>query len=123
MTDFPDPRPTVVLTDTGPLVAGWRCTACARPLALGGPWCPWCRGKLEPATFGPGGDVWSATVLRVPLPGRPPPSALAYVDLDDGPRMLGHVTGAVGERLHAGARVELAGVGEAGDLLFEEVDQ
>jgi uncharacterized OB-fold protein len=67
--------------------------------------------------FGPEGQVWSSTVLRVPLPGRRPPYGLVYVDLDDGPRVLGHsraeATPAVGER------VTLQTVSDLGDLVFE----
>jgi uncharacterized OB-fold protein len=65
------------------------------------------------------GTVWASTVLHVELPGRTPPYALAYVDLADGPRVLGHVAGEP-RRLRSGTRVELAGVSSDGDLLFAE---
>ena len=120
MTSFPDPRQRIRDVGGAPRLDGWRCTQCRRPFALSGPWCPYCRGRLEPALFGLSGVVWSATVLRVPLPGRPPPSALVYVDLDDGPRVLGHVRDRVTDRLHAGARVRGTGLSEYGDLAFEE---
>jgi len=35
--------------------------------------------------------VFSSTVLHIPVPERPPPTCLAYVDVDDGPRILAHV--------------------------------
>jgi uncharacterized OB-fold protein len=54
----------------------------------------------------------------VPLPGRIPPYALAYVDLDDGPRVLAHLDGEP-RRLPAGARVGLSGLSVDGDLVFE----
>lgn len=114
MMSFPDPRPQVAAD--GAAIEGWCCTQCRWPLALSGPWCPRCRGALEAVTFGPQGTVWSATVLRVPLPGRPGPSMLAYVDLDDGPRVLAHVLADNDDRLHAGDRVALSGSSEEGDL-------
>lgn len=118
--ELPEPRPRVVAGDP-PRVAGWRCADCALPVALPGPWCPRCRGELRETAFGPDGTVWSATVLRVPLPGRKPPTALVYVDLDDGPRILGHVTGDAERRLCVGDRVRLtADRMSAGDLMFEE---
>ncbi len=114
----PDPRPQLDPDSTLPRVRGWVCTKCRHPLALPAPWCPICRGTLDDATWGPTGQVWSSTVLRVPLPGRTPPLTLAYVDLDDGPRVLGHVSTESAERLHAGVRVTLAGASPDGDLLF-----
>jgi uncharacterized OB-fold protein len=35
--------------------------------------------------------VWSSTVLHIPVLEFRPPFALAYVDLDDGPRVLAHL--------------------------------
>lgn len=67
------------------------------------------------SSFGPGGSVWSSTVVRVPIPGRTPPTVMAYVDLDDGPRVLCHVGSAV-ERLPIGSRVQLVGMTSHGDL-------
>ncbi|MET0931048.1 MAG: OB-fold domain-containing protein [Aeromicrobium sp.] len=117
---FPDPRPhTVVGSDGDVVVAGWRCSACRHALALAAPWCPVCRGELVNAHFGPGGVVWSSTVLRVPLPGRTPPYALAYVDLDDdGPRIIGHLAGDEARRLPIGCRVVLRPTSPDGDLLL-----
>jgi uncharacterized OB-fold protein len=63
--------------------------------------------------------VWSATVLRVPLPGREPPIALAYVDLDGGPRVLGHIRTRCEHRLTAGTKVRGVGLSSDGDLTFE----
>lgn len=115
----PDPRPQLSTDSEIPQVAGWVCTQCGHALALPAPWCPICRGKLADAVWGPTGRVWSSTVLRVPLPGRTPPMILAYVDLDGGPRVLGHVASKRVERLHAGVRVALVGASPEGDLLFD----
>jgi uncharacterized OB-fold protein len=60
-------------------------------------------------------------VFRVPLPGRDPPYVLAYVDLDDGPRVLAHVPGPA-ERVPVGSRVRVAGRSELGDLTVERTN-
>lgn len=109
-----DPRPQVVDADDGPAVAGVRCTACGHPSAFPRPRCPACRGPVVPALFGPTGRVWSSTVVRIPVPGRTPPYALAYVDLDDGPRVL---AGAEGDAaLAMGTPVRLLPADPAGDV-------
>jgi uncharacterized protein len=106
-TPAPDPRPQVESVSGEWMLRGWRCATCGHALALPAPWCPVCRGVLEPTRFGPSGTVWSATVVRVPLPGRTPPYALAYVDLDDaGPRVIAHLAATAGRR-HVGDRVRL----------------
>ncbi len=69
---------------------------------------------MAAATFGPKGTVFSSTVLRIPVPGRTPPFTLAYVDVDDGPRILAHVDGA-DEALVPGSQATLAGWTEHGD--------
>lgn len=113
-----DPRPRVTQTAEGPRIAGWRCGCCVYPLALPAPWCPRCRRGLRETMFGPRGIVWSSTVLWVPLPGRTPPMALVYVDIDDGPRVLGHLARGQSERLVAGQVVTLVGSTSQGDLCF-----
>lgn len=69
---------------------------------------------MAPATFGPKGTVFSSTVLRIPVPGRTPPFTMAYVDVDDGPRILAHVDGS-DEALVPGSEVVLSGWSEYGD--------
>ncbi|WP_214103361.1 Zn-ribbon domain-containing OB-fold protein [Acrocarpospora catenulata] len=120
---LPDSRPLIVPDSAGLALAGWRCRDCAAPLALDGPWCPRCRGPLDTERFPLRGTVWASTILRVPLPGRPAPTALAYVDLDGGPRLLGHLAGPPAERLRAGTRVRGAGLSEHGDPLFEAIPE
>jgi uncharacterized OB-fold protein len=61
--------------------------------------------------------VWSSTVVRVPVQGRTIPYSIAYVDLDEGPRVLAHVASGAVEALLIGARVELDGMNERGDVL------
>jgi uncharacterized OB-fold protein len=73
---------------------------------------------MQPAEFGPLGTVWSSTVVRIALPGRTPPYALAYVDVDDGPRVLAQVDGRT-ERVDVGSRVTLGCPTETGDVMVE----
>jgi uncharacterized OB-fold protein len=99
-----DPRPRIV----DGRVAGWRCGACGHAVAQESPWCPNCSaGALTPASFGPGGTVWAGTVVHLPVGHWKPPFALASVDLDDGPRVLAHVTET--RVLPVGSRVRLVG--------------
>lgn len=113
----PDPRPALVHGPDGFRLSGTRCTVCHYPAGrIVAPWCARCQGEVHPATFGPSGTVWSSTVLRVPLPGRTPPYVLAYVDVNDGPRVLAHVAGAH-ERLRVGTTVHFCGTSEDGDVL------
>lgn len=115
---IPDSRPRVVEQDGRPMLAGFECQKCSHPLALPAPWCPKCRGELAEVAFGPGGEVWSSTVLSISLQGRQPPTTLAYIDLDNGPRILAHVTDRE-QRLTVGQRVALAGTNDHGDVLVE----
>jgi uncharacterized protein len=104
-----DPRPRV----EGDVLFGARCAACGHPHGLRVARCTRCRAAaLEAARFGPEGTVWSTTTLHVAGDGRRAPYTLAYVDLDDGPRVLAHVADG---RIEVGARVRLAGVTEHGD--------
>lgn len=112
----PDPRPRVVETDGSSLIAGSRCCACGYPNPSALERCPLCAAECAPTEFGPGATVFAATVLRVPVPGRTPPYALAYVDLDDGPRILAHVEG-TDTALAPGDRVRVIGVTVEGDPL------
>jgi uncharacterized OB-fold protein len=118
----PDPRPGVVDARDGAwLLAGARCTVCGYPTVEVLDRCPVCGGAAVPAEFGPGATVFAATVLRVPVPGREPPYALAYVDVDDGPRILAHVD-RTDAALVPGARVALVGRTAEGDPLVSETD-
>lgn len=116
-----DPRPRTTPHDNGARVTGVRCTACAYPAAFARVRCPRCGSEVTPAMFGPGGVVWASTVVRVPVPGRTPPYGLAYVDLDDGPRVLAHVL--ADDDVHTpapvGARVRLVDRTRDDDLQVE----
>jgi uncharacterized protein len=107
-----DPRPEV----RGERVIGARCAACGYPSAPPTPWCPACQHRTQHvADFGPGGTVWSSTLVHIAVGRWKPPYALAYVDLDEGPRVLAHLD--VPATLRAGARVRIVGGDEGGDLI------
>ncbi|HEV7862975.1 MAG TPA: OB-fold domain-containing protein [Acidimicrobiia bacterium] len=109
-----DPRPRLV----DGLVAGWRCGACGHAVAQESPWCPNCAAPaLAPASFGPGGTVWAGTVVHLPVGDWKPPFGLASVDLDDGPRILAHVT--VPRVLAVASRVRLVDRSEGDDVFVE----
>ena len=90
-----------------------RCAACGYVAAGELPACPLCGADVSPAHSGPRGKVWASTVVRIPVPGREPPYGLAYVDLEDGPRILAHTPGDAA--LPVGSNVELGPLSEAGD--------
>ena len=99
-----DPRPTF----DGEAVLGTRCTECRYPTAQQGlPWCPVCYGTMDGARFARTGKVWSSTVVAIPVGTHRPPFGLAYLDLDDGPRVLVHL--AEPAVLELGARLEITG--------------
>lgn len=112
-----DSRP--VLDDGA--VLGARCTACRYPAAQRGiPWCPVCYGTVEPERFVGTGTVWSSIVVAIPVGERRPPFGLAYLDLDDGPRVLVHL--AEPQRLRAGTRARITGT-DRGDLVAAPEEQ
>ena len=119
--DGPDPRPRV-REAPGPAVLGVRCVACGHPTVEPVERCPVCRGATRDTAFAGTGTVFSGTVLRIPVGDREPPISLAYVDLDDGPRVLGH--GADPARLLGpGTRVRLTGRTAQGDPRFAAGDE
>ena len=115
-----DPRPVFddgVGEGTGGAAAvlGVRCTVCRHPDPQRDlPWCLSCHGPVAPARFAPAGTVWSSTVVAIRVGGWPPPFGLAYLDLDDGPRVLVHLTEPV--VLPLGTRAHVIGT-DRGDLV------
>jgi uncharacterized OB-fold protein len=87
-------------TSAGPRLLGSRCTTCHTPYFPKSPVChnPACtESKIEDASFGPRGKIWSLAIQDYP-----PPSpvrydepylryAMAVIDLTDGLRVLGRV--------------------------------
>jgi uncharacterized protein len=113
-----DPRPLV----DGDTLLGARCGACGHAHAIRVSRCTRCRAAaLEDARFGPEGTVWSTTTLRVASGSRRAPYTLAYVDVDEGPRVLAHVADGPQLGLRVAERVRLAGQTAAGDPLVEVV--
>jgi uncharacterized protein len=113
-TSRPDPRPQVREEGGAWTLPSSTCADCGYVVAGTVPACPRCGGETAATAAGPRGRVWAATVVRIPVPGRTPPYGLAYVDLDDGPRVLAHTAG--DEALAVGSTVELAPQSAAGDL-------
>jgi uncharacterized OB-fold protein len=101
-----DYRPRVV----DDRVAGGRCTSCGYATAPMAPRCPNCGGVSAPASFPLSGRVWSATVIHIPVGEHQPPFGLAYVDIDDGPRVLAHSTDE--NPLEVGAQVTIREIGD-----------
>ena len=113
-----DARPAVIGVDGGLSVRGGRCTG-GHVSVMPRERCSDCGDPFKPVDLSPVGTVWSSTVVRVQIPGREPPFGLAYVDLDDGGRVVAHVrdqTGTGLAPLRVGTRVEVVGTTMAGDL-------
>ncbi|MFT4043669.1 MAG: OB-fold domain-containing protein [Gordonia sp. (in: high G+C Gram-positive bacteria)] len=93
-------RPQVI----GGMLRGARCTVCRHAVSQPDvPWCPACYSPVRPCGFTPAGTIWAATTIRLPVGRWTPPYGLAYVDVDDGPRVLVHV--GVDPIPHAGDRI------------------
>lgn len=88
MTSGTSPATYQPLLDPQGGVAGVRCVSCRRAIAPATPRCPACGADVTAERFAPTGVVWASTVIHIPVGERRPPYGLAYVDLDDGPRVL-----------------------------------
>ena len=97
-------------------VLGHRCESCGHTTVQACHRCPKCGGEVTGASFAPSGVVWSSTVVRIPIPGREPPFGLAYVDIDDGPRILAHVRSDSVSAIPVGSRVRITANSRDGDL-------
>ncbi len=113
-----DPRPRV--DEHGQYLVGVRCTLCRHPMVTPRPCCAACGGAVVETRFGPSGAVYSSTVVRIAVGDRVPPYALAYVDLDDGPRVLAHVSGPASSAPAVASRVRLVQP-LSGDVVVEVV--
>ncbi len=82
------PGINVVATDDGFEVRGYRCPKGCVASASYVARCPVCGSDTVEAGFAGTGTVWSATTLRIPNGDFPADRVIAYVDLQDGPRVL-----------------------------------
>ncbi|GAB92970.1 Zn-ribbon domain-containing OB-fold protein [Gordonia rhizosphera] len=115
------PCPTVQLRDGEWTIPGYRCTSCTYASVLDTRRCPACASEVVPAAFGPEGEIWSHTVVRIPFNHRRPPYAIAYVDLDGGPaRVVAHMASDT-DAVSVGARVRLSAPADNGDVMVEVI--
>ena len=115
-----DPRPKLTEEGERYLLLGGRCRSCGLASTYVPPICSCGQaGQVETCKFGPAGTVFSSTVLHIPVTERPPPTCLAYVDMDDGPRILAHVHLDTGLPPLPGDQVFLDGKNSLGDLVVK----
>ena len=114
-----DPRPVFEQGCNGPTVVGVRCRGCDHPCAARVPRCPRCGAATEVARFGPEGAVWATTTIHVAAGQRAAPYTVAYVDLDEGPRILADVDDGPELVPRVTERVRLVGRTALGDLRVE----
>lgn len=95
-----------------------RCLDCGRPWAPVGPVCPHCFSeRFEWARMSGRGTIASWVVFhKLYHPGfaRDIPYNVAFIELDEGPRLISNVVGVPNERVHIGMPVE---------VVFDDVDQ
>ncbi len=103
-------------TADGPRLLGSKCASCGTPYFPRSAVChsPDCReSKMEEASFGPRGTLWSCAIQNYPppLPARYEepytPYALGMVDMPEGLRVLGRISTDDPEGVQVGAEVEL----------------
>lgn len=115
---LPTPEPTIT-DETRPFWAAAaegrlvipRCRGCSGAIWYPRPFCPDCHGDdLEWVETSGAGAVYSFTVTRRGHADNPayqdaPPYVLAYVELDEGPRILTNVVGSEPGTVRCGSRV------------------
>lgn len=87
-----------------------RCGGCGLLRHPPGPMCPECGATKPTHLVSDGvGEVYSYVVHHHPrVPGKATPFVIALVELDEGVRMLGELTGVAPDDVHIGLRVEVA---------------
>ena len=102
--------------DDGPRLLGSKCASCGTPYFPRSAVChnPDCgESKMEDASFGPRGTLWSCAIQNYPppLPARYEepytPYALGMVDMPEGLRVLGRISTDDPVSVQVGAEVEL----------------
>jgi uncharacterized OB-fold protein len=103
-------------TPDGPRLLGSKCASCGTPYFPRSAVChnPECsESKMEDASFGPRGTLWSVAIQNYPppLPARYEepytPYALGMVDMPEGLRVLGRISTDDPEGVQVGSQVEL----------------
>jgi uncharacterized OB-fold protein len=103
-------------TADGPRLLGSRCASCATPYFPRSALChnPECReSKMEEASFGPRGTLWSCAIQNYPPPAPAryeepyTPYAMGMVDMPEGLRVMGRISTDDPESVRVGAEVEL----------------
>jgi uncharacterized OB-fold protein len=97
--DLAEDTPHVVATPDGLALRGSVCAGCGTAAFPARAVCYHCGGdEATPAPVGVRGRVYASTTVQVAKP----PYHLAYVDLDDGPRVLGRTATAlaIGDVVH-----------------------
>lgn len=71
-----------------------RCGACAEHYFPPRPFCPACGSRdVTSFTASGRGKLYSYIINHVGAPGRPPPFAVAIVELEEGPRLMSNILG------------------------------
>ena len=103
-------------TAEGPRLLGSRCAGCGTPYFPRSTVChhPECReSKIEEASFGPLGTLWSCAIQNYPPPAPArydepyAPYAVGMVDMPEGLRVLTRISTDDPKRVQVGAEVEL----------------
>ena len=103
-------------TAEGPRLIGSRCAGCGTPYFPRSVVChhPECReSKIEEASFGPRGTLWSCAIQNYPPPAPAryeepySPYAVGMVDMPEGLRVLARISADDPEAVQPGAEVEL----------------
>ena len=103
-------------TSEGARLLGSRCASCGTPYFPRSPLChnPDCTAsRMEDASFGPHGKLWSCAIQNYPPPAPAKyeepyvPYALGVVDLQEGLRIVGRISTDDPERLQVGSDMEL----------------
>jgi uncharacterized OB-fold protein len=104
-------RPFWAAAKSGKLVMQ-KCARCETLNFFPKPWCIECGHRgLEWVEVKPQGTVYSHTTATAVMMNYPAwesdlPLVMCIIDLDDGPRMYGQVTGCAPEKVHVGMRVQ-----------------
>lgn len=78
----------VKISDDDGEVLGSSCGGCGFHSAPASAACPVCGRRMDARSFRPVGTVWARTLVSFAVRGTTGPSEFAYIDLDDGPRLL-----------------------------------